>query len=99
MPNYRISLNLSKLDESAFFQGKNGTYVNLTMWENDGEDQYGNSHSLKQDMGKDRKGEKTPYIGNAKTFGSQSSPRQQSQPNQQANGKQWSEDPNDDIPF
>lgn len=69
MPNYRLKIDVSKLDKSAFFKGAKGTYVDITLWENDQPDEYGNTHSAKQDMGKDRRGEKTPYVGNAKPFG------------------------------
>jgi len=70
MPNYRLKLDVTKLDKSAFFKGAKGTYVDITLWENDQPDEYGNTHSAKQDMGKERRGEKTPYVGNAKPFGS-----------------------------
>lgn len=70
MPNYRLKLDVTKLDKSAFFKGAKGTYVDITLWENDEPDEYGNTHSAKQDMGKERRGEKTPYVGNAKPFGS-----------------------------
>jgi len=69
MPNYRLKLDVTKLDKSAFFKGAKGTYVDITLWENDEPDEWGNTHSAKQDMGKDRRGEKTPYVGNAKPFG------------------------------
>jgi hypothetical protein len=67
--NLRLKLDVTKLDKTAFFKGKSGTYVDLVLWENDEPDQYGNTHSVKQDMGKERRGEKTPYVGNAKPFG------------------------------
>ena len=67
--NLRLKLDVTKLDKTAFFKGNSGTYVDLVLWENDKPDQYGNTHSVKQDMGKERRGEKTPYVGNAKPFG------------------------------
>jgi len=67
--NLRLKLDVTKLDKTAFFKGKSGTYCDLVLWENDQPDQYGNTHSVKQDMGKERRGEKTPYVGNAKPFG------------------------------
>lgn len=72
MPNYRLKIDVTKLDKSAFFKGAKGTYVDITLWENDQPDEYGNTHSAKQDMGKDRRGEKTPYVGNMKPFGGSS---------------------------
>lgn len=70
MPNYRLKIDVTKLDKSAFFKGAKGTYVDITLWENEEPDEYGNTHSAKQDLGKERRGEKTPYIGNMKPFGS-----------------------------
>ena len=70
MAHLKLKLDVSKLDKTAFFHGRNGAiYCDLILWENDQLDQYGNSYSAKQDMGKERKGEKTPYVGNAKPFG------------------------------
>lgn len=70
MPNYKVKIDVSKLDKSAFFKGEKGTYVDLVLWENrDGEDQYGNTHSVKQDFGKGKGPDKPPYVGNARPFG------------------------------
>lgn len=71
MPNYKVKIDVSKLDKSAFFHGKNGAiYCDLVIWENrDGEDNYGNTHSVKQDFGKDKGPERPPYVGNMKPFG------------------------------
>jgi hypothetical protein len=69
--NIKATIKVNKLDKSAFFKGKNGdTYCSIILWENrDGEDQFGNTHSIKQDLGKERKGEKSEYVGNAKPIG------------------------------
>ena len=71
MPSYKATIKVNRLDKSAFFKGKNGdTYCSVILWENrDGADDYGNTHSIKQDLGKDRKGEKSDYVGNAKPIG------------------------------
>jgi len=73
--NIKATIKVNKLDKSAFFKGAKGTYVDITLWENDQPDEYGNTHSAKQDMGKDRRGEKTPYVGNMKPFGDGGNPR------------------------
>ena len=114
MPNYRLKIDVTKLDKSAFFKGAKGTYVDITLWENDQPDEYGNTHSAKQDMGKERRGEKTPYIGNMKPFGGSSTiqPDQNSRRNpmggvdrtaSEAMGKPAGttqpDDETDDIPF
>jgi hypothetical protein len=69
----RIKLNVSKIDKTALFEGKNGAkYLDLTLMENrNGPDQYGNTHMCVQDLGKERRlaGEKGPILGNGKTIG------------------------------
>ena len=64
----KITVKVNKLDKTAFFKGKNGdTYCSMIVWPNrDGEDDYGNYAGVKQDLGKDRRDEKAPFIGNAK---------------------------------
>lgn len=69
----RIKLNVSKIDKTALFEGKNGAkYLDLPLMENrNGPDQYGNTHMCVQDLGKERRlaGEKGPILGNGKTIG------------------------------
>ena len=76
MPSYKATIKVNKLDKSAFFKGKNGdTYCSVILWENkDGPDQFDNTHSIKQDLGKERKGEKSDYVGNAKQIGGGNGP-------------------------
>lgn len=105
MASLKVKIDVTKLDKSAFFKGTKGTYCDLILWENDQPDEYGNTHSVKQDMGKDRKGEKTPYVGNAKPIGGGSNrptsqggaqPPRQSTPGQASGGdtSEW-----DSVPF
>jgi hypothetical protein len=71
-----IRINVSRIEKSAIYEGKNGKYVDLVMFENrDGEDQYGNLGFVTQDIGKERRlaGEKGPILGNWKEIGA---PRQ-----------------------
>ena len=66
----KVKVDVTKLDTSAFFKGAKGTYVDLVLWENrGGKDQYGNDFAVKQDMPKERRGEKTPIVGSAKFVG------------------------------
>lgn len=69
--NIKATIKVNRLDKSAFFKGKNGdTYCSIILWENrDGKDKFGNTHSIKQDLGKDRKGERSDYVGNAQPIG------------------------------
>lgn len=64
----RLKINLSKLDKTAFFEGKTGKMCDLTVFVNDEPDQYGNDASVKQDLGKDRRSE-SQYVGNGKWAG------------------------------
>ncbi len=64
-----VSVNLNDIDKSALYEGKKGKYLNLTLMESKN-DQYGNSHFVVQDLGKERReaGERGKILGNAKTF-------------------------------
>jgi hypothetical protein len=71
-----IKIDVTKIDKEALYKGAKGTYLTLTVWPNkDGEDQYGNHASVKQDLGKDRRDEKAPFIGNAKIIQRRNAPR------------------------
>ena len=62
---------LIPLETSGLFKGKSGVYLDIDMRENrDGEDQYGNTHMLVMSPTKEQREakEKTPIVGNAKTF-------------------------------
>jgi hypothetical protein len=64
-----VRINVTKIDKSAIYEGKNGKYVDLVLFENkNGEDQYGNLGFVTQDIGKERRlaGEKGPILGNWK---------------------------------
>jgi hypothetical protein len=71
-----IKIDVTKIDKEALFKGAKGTYLTLTVWPNkDGEDQYGNHASVKQDLGKDRRDEQAPFIGNARIIQRKNAPR------------------------
>lgn len=99
MPNYRVKIDVTKLDKTAFFKGAKGTYCDLVLWENEEPDEYGNTHSVKQDMGKDRRGEKTPYVGNAKNFGGGTKGDSKPAGQKQVTNETQPDDDTDDIPF
>lgn len=93
----KITIKLKMLDKTAFFENKNGELMaSLVIWPNrNGEDQWGNVATVKQDMGAERKGEQTPIIGNAKPLRK----RQDAQaPKPQQTLKSEFEDA-DEIPF
>lgn len=80
------SINVTKIDKSALYEGKNGKYLSLVFFDNkDGPDQFGNDGFITQDLGKERRmaGEKGPIIGNWKEVGTKSptpSPARQESP-------------------
>jgi hypothetical protein len=64
-----LNINVTKIDNTALYEGVKGKYLSLTLLENrDGQDQYGNDGFIVQDIGKERRlaGEKGPIIGNWK---------------------------------
>lgn len=66
-----VTINVSKIKKEALFKGKNGSYLTLTLIPNkEGEDRYGNSHFVVQDLGKEARasGQRGEILGNAKTI-------------------------------
>jgi hypothetical protein len=95
------------VEESQLFQGKTALYLDIDMRENrDGEDQYGNTHMLVISPTKEQRlaKEKTPIVGNAKTFVFPDRNMPQSSPKQR-DGRPHTDivipndDDNDLIPF
>ena len=69
------NINVTRIDKSALYEGKNGKYRSLVFFDNkDGPDQFGNDGFVTQDLGKERRmaGEKGPIIGNWKEVGTKS---------------------------
>ena len=94
-----MSINVSRVDKSALYEGKNGKYLSLTLHENkNGTDKFGNHGFVSQDLGKERrmKGEKGPILGNYKHVGGY---LPQAGGNATSADKFTDEDPNDEIPF
>lgn len=90
-------INVKRILKDHLFEGKNGKYLDLVIWEKkDGPDQYGNTHIICQDIGKEARdrGEKGPIIGNIKIEERQQTPPQRQQPTTQP-----SDIGNDDVPF
>jgi len=63
-----ISIDVSKLDKSRFYQGKKGTYASLDVWVSDEPDQYGNDASVSETLTKEERdsGSKKNYVGSGK---------------------------------
>ena len=91
----KITIDVTKIDKSAIYEGKKGKYLSLVVWPNNqGEDQYGNIATVKQDMGAERKGEKSPIIGNAKLLW-----KRQDAPTPKPQSLKAEFDDADEIPF
>lgn len=79
-----ISINVQKILKDYIYEGKNGKYLNLVLFENkNGPDQYGNTHMVKQDLGKEarEKGVNAPILGNARFPSEEPPPRRPYPPN------------------
>lgn len=62
----KATINLSKLDRTAFFENKTGDkMLAVVLWPSR-DRKFDQDYDLKQDVGKDRKGERTPFIGTAR---------------------------------
>lgn len=68
MPNIILKIDCTKLKKEWLFKGQKGTYADLVLYDNEGLDEYGNSHSIKQNPPKEARdrGEKGVYVGNGK---------------------------------
>jgi hypothetical protein len=47
-----VNVNVSKIDKSHFYEGKNGKILNLVLWETP-DDQYGNAYRVNQGVSKE----------------------------------------------
>lgn len=66
-----IKIDVSKIDKSRLFQGKKGTYLDLTAFiDPDNPGQYGDHGMISQATTKEEReqGVKTPILGNCKVF-------------------------------
>ena len=94
-----IKIDVTKIDKAALYKGEKGTYLTLVVWPNrDGDDDYGNYAGVKQDLGKDRRDEKAPFIGNAKIIKRKNTP-QSSPPKNYEKLPTAAEMSDDEIPF
>jgi len=66
-----ISIDVSKIDKTRLFQGKKGTYMDLTTFVDlDNVDQYDQNGFIGQSTSKEEReaGVRTPILGNCKVF-------------------------------
>jgi len=62
------SIDVTKVEKAKLYKGKKGTYLNVDIWVNDEEDQYGNTVSINQSLTAEEREAKAKknYIGNGK---------------------------------
>lgn len=100
----RIKIDVTKIDKALLYQGKNGTYLDATVFidpANPG--QYGDHGMITQDVSKDARaaGQKGNILGNVEVFwtgDSQGQRQTPAAPRQQVGG-QADEFEEDSIPF
>lgn len=87
---------------NIFVSDKGGIYLNVDILEGkNGEDQYGNTHMITLDIGKDRRsaGEKGAILGNCKTINFNSGNSPQSAAKSGKAPQSAADDEMDDCPF
>lgn len=67
------SIDVTKIEKNLLYKGKKGTYLKLSIWQNDTPDQYGNDFSIQQTTGKD---EPKIFLGNGKYYTPQEAPQE-----------------------
>jgi hypothetical protein len=96
-----LNIDVKKIDKTALYAGKKGTYLNLVLHDNkQGEDEWGNMGFITQDIGKERRlaGEKGPILGNWKHIGGKPA-EAQTPPGRPGGSGPMVPDEQDDIPF
>ena len=96
MEKIAVKINVTRLLKEHFFAGKNGKYCDLILIPKDKPDQFGNHYSVAQSVSKEarQRGEKGPFVGDAKILGTVAKPKQD-----QPRDKDWLGEDGDDIPF
>ena len=100
-----FSIDVTKLDKTRFYQGKKGTYANLTVFVDSEQSQYGDNGIISEQLSKEEREQKLqlPIIGNVKIFYTKDADNFAQQKAQQTEPAHHEtppiEDFDDDIPF
>jgi len=100
-----FSIDVTKLDKTRFYQGKKGTYANLTVFVDSEQSQYGDNGVITQQLTKEEREQKLklPILGNATIFYTNDADNFAQQKAQQTAPAHHEtppiEDFDDDIPF
>lgn len=96
-----LSVNVSKIPKGVLYEGKTGKFLNLDIWINDEEDEYGNhaSANIRQSKEEREAKERKIYVGNGKkVFGWDDAPASTKATTQNM-AKSAADDDGDSIPF
>lgn len=107
MAKYGVSLKIdvSKIDKARLFKGEKGTYLDATVFIDEGEaDQYGNNGMITQDVTKEERASKVPgpILGNCKVFWREGGSGSHGQSQRVSDGRQAPHEPDpfdNDLPF
>lgn len=97
-----IKIDVTKLDESRYFQGQKGTYLDITGILNDGPDKNGNYGFITQSVTKEEREAKVqlPILGNFKVLKEfDSKPQMPAAPIHQPSNAMPVDVDSDDLPF
>lgn len=101
-----LKLDVTKIVKEWLFKGQKGTYLDVVVYQNDTDDQYGNSHVVKQSPSKELRdrGTKPIIIGNGKWMSSgprpaQGQPSRQTAPAGRRPAPPAPQPDDDEIPF
>jgi len=98
-----ISIDVTKIDKTALYEGKTGKkYLSLMLKLRGEKDKYGFDGFIVQEISKERKqaGEKGPILGNAKIMDwNKPSEHQQAKANGYVKPDAWDDDGMSDVPF
>jgi len=85
--NIQVKLDVTKIDKTKLFQGKQGTYLDAVIFLKDTPDQYGNNGMIVQSVSADERaqGIKGAILGNVKVM--------------QPQAQQQAQAPISDLPF
>lgn len=75
-------IDVTKIIKEKMFNGKNGTYLDITIMTSREKDQYGNDGMITQDLGKEARAKKEygPILGNVRIVYADAPPQQKQAP-------------------
>jgi len=92
-------IDVTKISKEDLFKGEKGTYLDIAIFVNDADDQYGNRGMIVQDISKEKReaGERGAILGNIKIFEKRINQSNSEPADDNFEGEQVGDD--DSIPF